>query len=81
MFDVLCSGYYNRFYIYNDKYKKKSPDWELNPGPSVYKTDALPLSYLGIQKKNLYDFTLLRIETAQSVSPYHRLPIERKAEA
>ena len=27
---------------------KKSPDWELNPGPSVYKTDALPLSYLGI---------------------------------
>ena len=28
----------------------KSPNWELNPGPSVYKTDALPLSYLGIAK-------------------------------
>ena len=25
----------------------KSPHWGLNPGPSVYKTDALPLSYKG----------------------------------
>ena len=25
----------------------KSPHWGLNPGPSVYKTDALPLSYRG----------------------------------
>ena len=25
-----------------------SPHWGLNPGPSVYKTDALPLSYRGI---------------------------------
>ena len=24
-----------------------SPRWGLNPGPSVYKTDALPLSYRG----------------------------------
>ena len=24
-----------------------SPHWGLNPGPSVYKTDALPLSYEG----------------------------------
>ena len=24
-----------------------SPHWGLNPGPSVYKTDALPLSYRG----------------------------------
>ena len=23
--------------------------WGLNPGPSVYKTDALPLSYRGLQ--------------------------------
>lgn len=26
-----------------------SRDRDLNPGPSVYKTDALPLSYLGKQ--------------------------------
>jgi hypothetical protein len=26
---------------------QKSPHWGLNPGPSVYKTDALPLSYRG----------------------------------
>jgi hypothetical protein len=25
-----------------------SPHWGLNPGPSVYKTDALPLSYRGV---------------------------------
>ena len=25
----------------------RSPHWGLNPGPSVYKTDALPLSYRG----------------------------------
>ena len=27
--------------------EKMSPHWGLNPGPSVYKTDALPLSYRG----------------------------------
>ena len=27
---------------------QRSPHWGLNPGPSVYKTDALPLSYRGI---------------------------------
>ena len=27
--------------------KACSPHWGLNPGPSVYKTDALPLSYRG----------------------------------
>ena len=27
--------------------KACSPHWGLNPGPSVYKTDALPLSYKG----------------------------------
>ena len=26
---------------------RNSPHWGLNPGPSVYKTDALPLSYRG----------------------------------
>ena len=26
---------------------QKSPHWGLNPGPSVYRTDALPLSYKG----------------------------------
>ena len=26
-----------------------SPHWGLNPGPSVYKTDALPLSYRGFR--------------------------------
>ena len=26
---------------------RKSPHWGLSPGPSVYKTDALPLSYRG----------------------------------
>ncbi len=26
-------------------FQKESPHWGLNPGPSVYKTDALPLSY------------------------------------
>ena len=30
-----------------DTMKVKSPHWGLNPGPSVYKTDALPLSYRG----------------------------------
>ncbi len=25
----------------------QQPHWGLNPGPSVYKTDALPLSYRG----------------------------------
>ena len=25
-----------------------SPHWGLNPGPSVYKTDALPLRYRGV---------------------------------
>ena len=28
--------------------KKTSPHWGLSPGPSVYKTDGLPLSYRGI---------------------------------
>ena len=32
--------------------KKKSPHWGLNPGPSVYKTDALPLSYRGVDHKS-----------------------------
>ena len=27
--------------------RRISPHWGLNPGPSVYKTDALPLSYRG----------------------------------
>ena len=27
--------------------QNNSPHWGLNPGPSVYKTDALPLSYRG----------------------------------
>ena len=27
--------------------KRKSPHWGLSPGPSVYRTDALPLSYRG----------------------------------
>jgi hypothetical protein len=27
---------------------RNSPHWGLNPGPSVYKTDALPLSYRGV---------------------------------
>ena len=31
----------------------KSPNWELNPGPSVYKTDALPLSYLGMHQPGI----------------------------
>ena len=26
---------------------KEGPHWGLSPGPSVYKTDALPLSYEG----------------------------------
>ena len=33
--------------IRSDLCKMKSPHWGLNPGPSVYKTDALPLSYRG----------------------------------
>ena len=28
----------------------KSPHWGLNPGPSVYRTDALPLSYRGSER-------------------------------
>ena len=28
-------------------FEQVSPHWGLNPGPSVYKTDALPLSYRG----------------------------------
>ena len=31
-----------------DALVQKSPHWGLNPGPSVYKTDALPLSYRGL---------------------------------
>ena len=29
--------------------KACSPHWGLNPGPSVYKTDALPLSFRGLK--------------------------------
>ena len=44
-----------------------SPHWGLNPGPSVYKTDALPLSYRGLANWRRpgqlaffrYDFRLL----------------------
>ena len=28
-----------------------SPHWGLNPGPSVYRTDALPLSYRGRERR------------------------------
>ena len=31
----------------HNKIMPVSPHWGLNPGPSVYKTDALPLSYRG----------------------------------
>ena len=31
-----------------DRILKTSPHWEFNPGPSVYKTDILPLSYRGL---------------------------------
>ena len=39
---IECLGQDGRSYV-----PSKSLHWGLNPGPSVYKTDALPLSYKG----------------------------------
>jgi hypothetical protein len=36
------------------KSPRKSPHWGLNPGPSVYKTDALPLSYRGLTRASAF---------------------------
>ena len=32
--------------------QQNSPHWGLNPGPSVYRTDALPLSYRGADARD-----------------------------
>ena len=37
-----------RYSLKNMEASKISPNWGWNPGPSVYKTDALPLSYRGL---------------------------------
>jgi hypothetical protein len=34
-----------------------SPHWGLNPGPSVYRTDALPLSYRGAVAMDMWKLT------------------------
>ena len=38
-----------QFHVNGKVHVKNSPHWGFNPGPSVYKTDALPLSYRGIE--------------------------------
>ena len=39
-------------YEKNDDEVKRSPRWGLNPGPSDYKSDALPLSYEGHEQSS-----------------------------
>ena len=39
----------------NVPWQRNSPHWGLNPGPSVYKTDSLPLSYRGY---GIYPYSL-----------------------
>ena len=48
-----------------------SPHWGLNPGPSVYKTDALPLSYRGLLCTSALWTSALQTQTLQ---PSHGLP-------
>ena len=47
--------------------QQTSLHWGLNPGPSVYKTDALPLSYRGCNKKTtfstIHHFTIFVYES------------------
>ena len=52
-----------------------SPHWGLNPGPSVYKTDALPLSYRGLMLR-LAQAWLKVPATLQS--PHGHLESERR---
>ena len=48
-----------------------SPHWGLNPGPSVFRTDALPLSYRGIGTMSMgFNESTLRNDAA----PAHRMP-------
>ena len=48
-----------------------APHWGLNPGPSVYKTDALPLSYRGLLCTSALWTSALQTQTLQ---PSHGLP-------
>ena len=48
-----------------------SPHWGLNPGPSVYKTDALPLSYRGFR----FDDELVRSRIYFGIA---EMPIARR---
>ena len=53
-----------------------SPHWGLNPGPSVYKTDALPLSYRGhwrsVLERKLKFPMIGSVAAERCVSPSHQ---------
>ena len=55
-----------------EKFNQKSPHWGSNPGPLVYKTSALPLSYRGshnckhLQPKNF-------AKTRKNPYPYEKI--------
>ena len=44
-----------------DKSWRMSPHWGLNPGPSVYRTDALPLSYRGDKYRSVPHLPTLQL--------------------
>ena len=51
-----------------------SPHWGLNPGPSVYKTDALPLSYRGSDAKRYIG----RLQTHSISTSFSSLPMHAR---
>ena len=51
-----------------------SPHWGLNPGPSVYKTDALPLSYRGSDAKRYIG----RLQTHTISTSFSSLPMHAR---
>ena len=57
--------------------KAHSPHWGLNPGPSVYKTDALPLSYRGFRAHIPKVLLTLRIGLGLVACPWGRVPIPK----
>ena len=55
-------------------FRPKSPHWGLNPGPSVYKTDALPLSYRGSDAKRYIG----RLQTHTISTSFSSLPMHAR---
>ena len=61
-------------YLFHER-SQDSPHWGLNPGPSVYKTDTLPLSHKGlsdlvVQQQAIWKSEIDSMQEGQRATPH-----------